>query len=228
MYTTPTSPQVQDSIPVAYSNGRAGGWQVETGEAVAFTSMAGSGKAEAQFLIGDFDGDGKADVAAFTPGQAGLSFPVAFSNGRGQWTVTQAGHTAAADKTVAMVGDYDGDGKDDVLLVGPDSKGFVTVMYSAGRQGWSVKQEKVGNWANQALEEGVRRLVGDYDGDGRADVCLVGGAGWNDAYYLFGKDSQAGFDAVTQNGGQFAGQVRRRGSERGGEREIVRQRERWG
>lgn len=200
---------VTDSIPVAYSNGRQGGWQVETGEAVTFNSMAGAGKDNAQFLLGDFDGDGKTDVVAFSPGNAALSIPVAFSNSRGDWTVVQGGHALAADKTAAEVGDFDGDGRDDLLLLGPDTKGFVTVLYSKGRTGWAVKNLSVGRWANRATSEGVHRFVGDFDGDGRADICLSDSFAGQDLMFLFGMPDQEGFTPISQYSGQFSEKVQK-------------------
>jgi hypothetical protein len=195
---------VSDAIPVAYSTGRKG-WKVEIGEAEKFISQAAS--EGTQMVLGDFDGDGKTDIAAIGSNMA--TIPVAFSNGRGQWASSVTPSSADVNGAIAGVaGDFDGDGKDDILLIGAGkATSSVTVLYSKGREGWTVRSEQVGSWAQQATLKGARYLVGDYDGDGRADVCLTGVAGWSELMFIYGKADSRGLVSSPQSAGVFASQA---------------------
>src|SRR5205085_5734605 len=74
------------SIPVASSNGN-GTFAVTNASVVTFPTWAAT--PGVQVVTGDFNGDGRTDLAAF--GGAGWgSIPVAFSNGNGTFNVTNA------------------------------------------------------------------------------------------------------------------------------------------
>lgn len=66
---------------------------------------------------------------------------------------------------------------------------------------------QVGSWAQQATLKGARYLVGDYDGDGRADVCLTGVAGWSELMFIYGKADSRGLVSSPQSAGVFASQA---------------------
>ena len=90
--------------------------------------------ANAQPLVGDFNGDGKTDVALTGP--AGWSsLPVAFSNGNGTFNVTNQPITnfavwAATANAKPLVGDFNGDGKTDVTLTGPAGWSSLPVAFA--------------------------------------------------------------------------------------------------
>ena len=92
--------------------------------------------------------------------------PVAFSNGSGGWTIRnggrrqlrQLGHTKR--RACVLVGDYNGDNRDDIALLRQDSGwGTVPVAFSNGSGGWTIRNGGVGNFASWATRSGVRVLV---------------------------------------------------------------------
>ena len=96
------------------------------GTPTAFSSWS----IHAKNLVGDFDGDGEADVA-LTGGQGWASIPVAYSNGS-ELDVTNS------------------------TISGQPFASFTTFDAAA-----------------------LPPVVGDFDGDGRADIAVTGGPGWN-------------------------------------------------
>jgi hypothetical protein len=115
--------------------------------------------------IGDFDGDGRTDIAAFTRGDDHRVF-VALSTGtRFAPATVWHGHFAVGTE-VPAVGDFDGDGRDDIVTFtrGDDHKAYVAL--SDGTRfvgdGWL--------WSGTFAYGSEIPAVGDVDGDGRDDA----------------------------------------------------------
>ncbi|HWU15354.1 MAG TPA: FG-GAP-like repeat-containing protein [Caulobacter sp.] len=114
----------------------------------------------APWSLGDFDGDGKADVFAYAPGVSGANMMLSSGSGfstPSSWTV--AGNGAQG----WYVGDFNGDGKDDIFRVIPDASS-AQVFLSNG-----ATFVATGSWAPSNLNSG-RWYIGDFNGDGRSDV----------------------------------------------------------
>ncbi|TRU22926.1 MAG: VCBS repeat-containing protein [Microcystis aeruginosa Ma_QC_B_20070730_S2] len=144
-----------------------------------------------QWLAGDFNGDGKDDVAK-SFGEGGLaSVDVHVSNGSSftmqRWTTRQGGFW---DAQQWLAGDFNGDGKDDVAKsFNEGGLASVDVHVSNGSsftiQRWTTRQG--GFWDAQQW------VVGDFNGDGKDDVAKS-----------FSEDGLASVDVHVSNGSSFA------------------------
>ena len=130
----------------------------------------------------DFNGDGRTDVA-LTSGAGWASIPVAFSNGDGAFNVTNqavAHFPAWAQSANVRVvpGDFNNDGFTDVALTGVSGWASIPVAFSNGNGNFTVTNSSVVNFPTWATTPSAKIFTGDFNGDGRIDMALVGGAGW--------------------------------------------------
>ena len=183
-----TGPAGWSSMPVAFSNGN-GTFNVTNHPITNFAGWANAAKATP--LVGDFNGDGKTDVALTGP--AGWSsMPVAFSNEDGTFNVTNHPITnfagwANAAKATPLVGDFNGDGKTDAALTGPAGWSSMPVAFSNGNGTFNVTNHPITDFAGWANAPNAKPLVGDFNGDGKTDVALTGPAGWSSMPVAFSK-----------------------------------------
>ena len=180
------------SIPVAFSKGN-GMFVVTNYGAQDFPLFAT--QAGAQPLGGDVDGDGKWDLlltGGRTPaGDPWGSLPVAWSRGMGSFVATNNSLTefaslAARSGTVALSGDFDGDGRWDVALLDARGRGAIALA-GVGLGEFSSRAVEAG-WSTAPLGAGARALAGDFDGDGRHDIALVGAGTAGGMLVAFSKD----------------------------------------
>src|SRR5262245_30465044 len=129
-------------------------------------------------LTGDFNDDGKADVATFTRGSTGDVY-VALSNGNGFSGTGWKWHDNFCFGTeVPLVGDFNGDGKDDIATFTRGLTGDVYVALSTGSgfggTGWK--------WHDNFCFGTELPLVGDFNGDGKDDIATFTRGGTGDVY----------------------------------------------
>jgi hypothetical protein len=146
-----------NDVYVALSNGTAFGagvlWQ-------DFFALNGEVPA-----VGDVNGDGKDDIIVFTRGTLGDVY-VALSTGTSFGVSAKWHDFFALGNEVPGVGDFNGDGRDDIVVFNQGSLGDVYVATSSGSGfvGTSVK------WHEYFAVNGESPRIGDFNGDGRDDI----------------------------------------------------------
>jgi hypothetical protein len=140
-------------------------------------------------VAGDFDGNGRADLA-LVGGTGWASVPVAFSTPFGGVStntgtlqvvnafITDFATWAQVAGAKPVAGDFDGDGRTDIALVGGAAWASVPVAFSNGDGTFRVANSLLADFPTWAQVAGATPVAGDFNGDGRADIALVGGSAW--------------------------------------------------
>ena len=125
--------------------------------------LAGEGGA----VVGDFNGDGKPDVALTTSNNTAT---VLLGNGDGTFTAAAAVPTGADPAGIAT-GDFNGDGNADLAVTNYDDN-TVSILLGNGEGGFSAAPVSP---ATGAYPYGL--VVADLNGDHRADIAVVNESG---------------------------------------------------
>jgi hypothetical protein len=92
----------------------------------------------------------------------------------------------------ALGGDFNGDGKGDIALVGGVTATSAPIALSHGDGTFDVIAGPSADFANVAKGAAVRPVAGDYNGDGRSDIALLGPT--NTVYVALTGANAASFD----------------------------------
>ena len=138
-------------------------------------------------LAGDFNGDGKDDIASFTRGTTGEVY-VALSTGSSFGTGIKWNESFCTNNETPLVGDFNGDGKDDIASFTRGTTGEVYVALSTGSSfDAGVK------WNDLFCTNDEIPLVGDFNGDGKDDIASFTRGTTGDVYVALSTGSS--FDA---------------------------------
>jgi hypothetical protein len=143
-----------------------------------------------KWLAGDFDDDGKTDLAAVFNDRGTISIDVWLSTGstftRQHWA-TQQGAFWAAQKWFA--GDFDGDGRADLVNVYNDLDQISIDVHRSTPNGFTLER-----WATRMGDfwDAQKWVAGDFDGDHRTDLANV-----------FEDDEQTSIDIHRSTGSSF-------------------------
>jgi hypothetical protein len=135
-------------------------------------------------VSGDFNKDGYTDLA-LSGGPGWASQPVAFGKGDGTFTVSNKPMPGdwpvwAADPAVSTVsGDFNNDGYADLALSGGPGWASQPVAFGKGDGTFTVSNVPIaGDWPTWAQHPDVDTVQGDYNGDHKSDLALLGGPDW--------------------------------------------------
>ena len=116
--------------------------------------------------MGDFNGDGKLDLAVVNNGSSTVS--ILLGDGTGNFTLASSPATGSSPVSVA-VGDFNGDGKLD-LAVANEGSNTVSILLGDGTGNFTLAASPATGLAPVSV------AVGDFNGDGRLDLA-VGNSG---------------------------------------------------
>jgi hypothetical protein len=170
-----------------------------TASSFATTSWASGpapGTVSNECLVGDFNGDGKSDIACYS---GGGTWTVALSNGSGfssttGWTSGVAPSTPISNQCFA--GDYNGDGRTDIACYNNSGGWAVALSTGSGFNSFT--------WAASTTTIPVTDhcMTGDFNGDGKTDIICYNTSSVNWSVAL---STGSGFNNVIWTGGYGVG-----------------------
>jgi hypothetical protein len=182
------------------------------------TYIQGIGQAGDIPVVGDFEGDGKDDLALYGDHNGLYDFQIFTAstnfNPADMETVTNNGYSFGGPGAVPVVGDFFGNGKDDPAVYGPEysANGQLDGKYDFAALD-SGSFNTAGQYTRSLTVKGIGQLgdipiVGDYDGDGTDDLALYGDH--NGQYNFEVLTSSSGFNpnkmvTLNNNGLGFGG-----------------------
>ena len=178
-----------DFVVVRNTGGGSGGqitWFWNLNGSAAPTAAAAWGISTDKFVSGDYDGDGKDDIAVWRPGAATVAAFYILNSATS--TLRQEAFGQTGDDA-SVVGDYNGDGKDDLAVYrsGASAGDPSTWFYRTTANGPVTYMP----WG----QNGDFPAPGDYDGDGKADFAVQRNNGGGQARF-WRMQTTAGFDSV--------------------------------
>jgi hypothetical protein len=119
-----------------------------------------------EFLIGDFDGDGKSDI--FMATGAGWYYS---PGANAEWRFLSAKRERIGS---LLIGDFDGDGRSDVFTQVDDR----WLVSWGGRSDWQLLSENHTGPVNHAIKGVLDFVIGNFVGDRKSDVFYADGTTW--------------------------------------------------
>jgi len=162
------------SLPVLFSDGQLG-FSAALNALPASVSTYVNANGAKQY-VGDFNGDGLADLAIFLKGLKMV--PLLYSRGDGTFApqpiaLGTSYQNFAGDDVQQVLGDVNGDGQTDIMAF-KTALTTVPALLSSSQHHFNFVQVAVGSAVIQQLNSvGAERFVGDFNGDGLLDIAAV-------------------------------------------------------
>jgi hypothetical protein len=151
-------------------------------------SSPGAGNYPYSIAVGDFNGDGKLDLAVVNYGSDYGESPVSILLGDGTGNFTLASSPAVGFyPTDGVVGDFNGDGKLD-LVVANHLGGNLSVLLGDGTGNFTLA-------SSPGVPDPLSIAVGDFNGDGKLDLVTV--AYYNASYSILLGDGTGNFNLAS-------------------------------
>ncbi len=120
---------------------------------------------------GDFNGDGKLDVVAADFDELGPNVTVFLGNGDGGFSALAPISPELESNTLGIVsGDFNDDGKSDLVVIGQDANDGSVVSFLAGNGDGTFQSAMLSSVPDAYLDGSA--VVGDFNGDGKLDIAL--------------------------------------------------------
>src|SRR6185369_3895377 len=131
-------------------------------------------------VTGDFNGDGKTDLLTHTVSGWGGRGYVRLSNGDGTFVTKDLGAGWDLGAVNVVTGDFNGDGKTDLLTRTVSGWGGHGYMRLSNGDGTFATTDLGGGWDLGPINV----IAGDFNGDGRTDLFLQAVTGWGGHGYM--------------------------------------------
>ncbi|PFH08111.1 VCBS repeat protein [Collimonas sp. PA-H2] len=126
---------------------------------------------------GDFDGDGKADLLWHSPSTN--YYVIWFMDGTGNYTSNSGPiDSPSAGFVFEALGDFDGDGKTDIIWKNPTSN-----VFSMWLMNGKLKTETAMNQPTPQLSWSIK-AIGDFNGDSKSDILWYNASNPSNAQYV--------------------------------------------
>ena len=164
-----------------------------------------------KFYVADFTGDGKADVYVFNGDDWSMTYVAMLRSIGSSFQLVRRfdgdipGWGGLARHDQLFVGDYSGNGRDDLYIFkGADwSMSYVGMFRSTGSDLTMTASHDgdIPGWGGLASHDQL--IVGDFDGDGKADLFIFNGEDWSMAYLGMFRSTGTDLQMVQPRGGHI-------------------------
>ena len=145
--------------------------------AFAMSQTLTTGSSPASVAVGDFNGDGKPDLAVANTGSGTIS--IFMGNGDGAFQ-PKVDYPTIASPFYVMTADFNGDGKLDLAV---QTLGEISILLGNGDGTFQPHVDYPGD--QNSTRQGLGLVAGDFNGDGKLDLA----ASWGDYAYAGGPTS---------------------------------------